>query len=358
MKRITLIAVALLSAGIVSAQTPEKKAAALVTKQTSLGCFYCGDWGWTLGHQLFDDLKASGKGVYMAVYDLDQGGYGATDNFTNPTGTAIEGSVLYDDKPGNPTFKINGKGSGTGQYPTWYSDRNQINSVVGQFASVDPVASSAVNFSITGNKVTATAKSKFWAAGNGEYYMACYLLEDDVMNVQNGQSGQVSHNAILRGSMTAASAWGEQIGNGAVAVNTESTKSYTIDIAANWQKPKLRVISVIWKKTGANKYEVVNSVLGKTGSTAIKDITHLKDISLSPNPSKDFVTVSFSALKASTLDIRVTDALGRAVYNNTMKASEGANQFTVNTSELASGVYNMTLSSEDGVVTKRLSVIQ
>lgn len=358
MKSTTLIAAALLCAGLAQAQTPQKKTIALVTKQTSLGCFYCGDWGWTLGHQLFDDLKTSGKGIYMAVYDLDQGGYGATDNFTNATGGAIESSVLYSDKPGNPTFKVNGKGAGTGQYPTWYSDRNQALNAVNTFASSDAVASSAVNFSVSGNKVTATAKAKFWAAGSGEYYMACYLLEDSIPNVQNGQSGTVIHNAVLRGSMTAASAWGEQIGNGTIAINTEATKSYTIDIASNWQKSKLRVVSVIWKKTAANKYEVVNAVHAQSGSTGIKDIAYIKDFSLTPNPAKGFVTVSFSSQKAAAVAVHITDAVGRTLYTGNIKAAQGENQSTISTSGLASGVYNLTLSSEDGAVTKRLSVVQ
>ncbi|PSK90461.1 Omp28-related outer membrane protein [Taibaiella chishuiensis] len=357
MKKSTLIAALFVCTGIAQAQTPEKKSVALVTKQTSLGCFYCGDWGWTVGHDVYEDLKTSGKGVYIAVYDLDQGAFGATDNFSNPTGSAIEGSALFSNKEGNPTFKVNGKGSGTGPYPNSYDDRNSIVSAAGQFATSDAAASSAVNYSISGTKVTATAKSKFWTASNGEYYMACYVLEDSIPNVQNGQTGKVVHNAVLRASMTSSSAWGEQIANGAVAANTEATKSYSVDIDAKWQKTKLRVVSVIWKKTAANKYEVVNVASGKPGTTGIKDLTEVSDLSITPNPAKGTVWISCYAKKATALDIRITDNLGRMLYSSSVKATEGANQYQLNTTGLASGVYNLTLSSGTGMISKRLSVL-
>ncbi len=357
MKKSTLLAVMLICAGVAGGQTPEKKSVALVTKQTSLGCFYCGDWGWTMGHDLYEDLKTSGKGVYIAVYDLDQGAFGATDNFTNATGGAIEGSVLYNDKPGNPTFKVNGKGSGSAPYPTTYDDRNAVINAVGQATTGDPAASSAVTFSVSGTKVTATAKSKFWTASNGEYYMACYVLEDSIPNVQNGQTGKVIHYAVLRGSMTSGSAWGEQIANGGVAANAESTKSYSIDIDAKWQKNKLRVVSVIWKKTAANKYEVVNAVNGKSGTTSIKDLTDVRDLSITPNPARGAVMISFTAQKAATLNIRITDNLGRTVYTNSVKASEGANYYPLSTTGLAGGVYNLTLHSGTAMISKRLSVL-
>jgi hypothetical protein len=359
MKRVVLIAlITLNAAGVAMAQTPEKKSVALVTKQTSLGCFYCGDWGWTMGHDLYDNLKTSGKAVYMAVYDLDQGAYGASDNFTNPTGAAIEHSTLYSDKPGNPTFKVNGLGQGVGQYPTWYGNKAAALTAVDQFGTTDAVASCAVNYSISGNKITATAKAKFWAAGNGEYYMTAYALEDGVMNVQNGQTGSVEHNAILRGSMTSGNVWGEQLATGAVAANTEFSKSYSIDVVSPWNKNKMRVVAVIWKKTGS-KYEVVNATIGKTGGTSIKDLSNVENLVLSPNPAADHVVVSFSALKATSLDIHITDAVGRVVYSAAAtKINQGENNITIPTTNLANGVYNVTLSAGDGKTSRLLSVVK
>lgn len=72
--------------------------------------------------------------------------------------------------------------------------------------------------------------------------------------------------------------------------------------------------------------------------------------SVSPNPANDFVTIS-NADNISVKAISITDLNGRVVKQNTYS---NVTNVQVNVSDLASGVYMMSISSDKGSVTKKI----
>ena len=82
-------------------------------------------------------------------------------------------------------------------------------------------------------------------------------------------------------------------------------------------------------------------------------------ISVYPNPAKDEATLSFSLQAQSNVQIQIVDGLGRTlntIANETM--NEGAHSVVINTSDLASGVYNVMIHTAEGTYTHRLSVVK
>jgi len=74
------------------------------------------------------------------------------------------------------------------------------------------------------------------------------------------------------------------------------------------------------------------------------------NFSVFPNPANDFVTIS-NADNISVNAISITDLNGRVVKQNTYS---NVTNVQVNVSDLASGVYMMSISSDKGSVTKKI----
>lgn len=106
--------------------------------------------------------------------------------------------------------------------------------------------------------------------------------------------------------------------------------------------------------TGINYYrlqQVDND--GKVQYSLIRNVLfELKHaVMLSPNPAKDFVTISIESLNG-TASVDVLDLSGKAVYTTVTSIPV----FKINTSTFARGNYIIRVKSADGVTTKQLLV--
>jgi hypothetical protein len=82
-------------------------------------------------------------------------------------------------------------------------------------------------------------------------------------------------------------------------------------------------------------------------------------VSLFPNPATESATLTFTLATSSKVVVSVLDALGRTVsVISDATLQQGAQRFTVPTSALAAGVYNITIRTEEGLSTHRLSVVK
>lgn len=115
------------------------------------------------------------------------------------------------------------------------------------------------------------------------------------------------------------------------------------------QAPDTLLINIVSSLEGPNKGVgstlLIDSLIMKSIITSLdKNVLGLKDLSIYPNPTSEFLNLEFEALlKPFTLDI--IDAVGR-VYENKNIAS-GTQQVSVNISALRSGTYFVRLRSEN-----------
>ncbi len=76
--------------------------------------------------------------------------------------------------------------------------------------------------------------------------------------------------------------------------------------------------------------------------------------SLYPNPANDFVTIS-TGLNSGDVSVLVYDFTGKLIENKQIKNAGTTVQYT--TSELANGVYILSIKTSDKTVTKKLTVL-
>ncbi|CAN5651439.1 hypothetical protein BH11BAC1_BH11BAC1_01380 [soil metagenome] len=90
--------------------------------------------------------------------------------------------------------------------------------------------------------------------------------------------------------------------------------------------------------------------------TSIPQQSFIPRFNLYPNPNTGIFTIDFYLDKSKPLNLGVTDVTGRTVYNETIHAEAGVQSYTLKLAQLAKGIYNLKVSGEEGMVTKRFVI--
>ena len=75
-----------------------------------------------------------------------------------------------------------------------------------------------------------------------------------------------------------------------------------------------------------------------------------------PNPASSVVNVSFKLENNSNVNVTVSDLTGKVVYTNKVNKTAGSNSFAIDTKGLNSGMYVVSVTTENGVATRRVSI--
>ncbi len=116
---------------------------------------------------------------------------------------------------------------------------------------------------------------------------------------------------------------------------------------------------VVWVQRNSTK-EVYQSGYAQRGFSSVeKENTAQELLSVYPNPATDNVRISFQPNEtANNATISVLDFTGKVVYTKQLgQLSTTLNTLDVNTADFDSGVYFVTLTTENGQRTKKLSII-
>ena len=80
----------------------------------------------------------------------------------------------------------------------------------------------------------------------------------------------------------------------------------------------------------------------------------LNGVNVYPNPATNEANVEFNLANASNVEIKVLDVTGKTIETITIdNAAAGANNANLNVANYASGIYNVTISSNEASVTKK-----
>ena len=107
----------------------------------------------------------------------------------------------------------------------------------------------------------------------------------------------------------------------------------------------------MWVSSFGNGMKVGN--LSPTGTVDFADAT--PDISLSPNPASDAVTVSFDAGKTQTVQIQITAMDGKTL-SRAHAAQKGQNRVTISLAGLPDGMYTVVVAVDGKSGVERLAV--
>ena len=108
---------------------------------------------------------------------------------------------------------------------------------------------------------------------------------------------------------------------------------------------------------GGCNFSDESTILGAEGLVGINNIVDAGTVRVYPNPVKDALRVSFGMQTTADVQITVSNALGQVVRDlGNANFAAGANTTTIQTADLASGMYVVSLRTAEGTVSRTFIV--
>jgi hypothetical protein len=116
--------------------------------------------------------------------------------------------------------------------------------------------------------------------------------------------------------------------------------------------------SFIYNPTGAGEwyYQTKTPFVRLNFDPTVGLTKNTSEISVSsfyPNPTSGETSIKFNVANESNVTLQITDLTGKVVFTKTNAIQAGSNQLSFDASSYNSGVYYLTLSSDNGTVTKK-----
>jgi hypothetical protein len=276
-----------------------------------------------------------------------------------------------------------------GGYPSVLVDRveemdpsdliDAYNNYKGNFAFADIALSYVPSAGFTFS-VKATVKPAIDLSG--DYRLALVLTEDDVHGTSAGyaQANYYSDYAPLTGAghdwfaepskVPASKMEYEFVARQIVpsptgaagslpatmTANTDYDYTFNTTINAGQKRDKMRAIVILIRNSDG---VVLNSNIMSV-PVGVSDVAAgIEAFSIFPNPASDKSAIKFNLPASGKVVVAVTDAMGRLVKTIAQETlSAGAHSIDINTADLASGIYNVTVQTEKGMMTRKLSVVK
>ncbi len=133
-------------------------------------------------------------------------------------------------------------------------------------------------------------------------------------------------------------------------------KTVNIPLAAYANNPSVLVKFVATTDYGNNMY-VDNINLSQSIPTGIKaNFDNSVSFDVYPNPTRGETNVKISAATAGKANLTVINTLGQVVYSKQVELTAGVNDFQIDAKDLSSGLYSVTVESQNGSMVKKLTV--
>lgn len=132
-------------------------------------------------------------------------------------------------------------------------------------------------------------------------------------------------------------------------------RAESINLTAYANSSEVLVKFVATSDYGNNLY-VDNINLSET-TTSIKSVdANFSSVELFPNPTSSETSLQITLINQSTVTINVLNTVGQVVYQSVSSLNAGTNAINIDTRNFAAGIYNVVIASQDGSITKKLSV--
>ena len=337
MKQSLLIVTCLLIQLSLKAQDVPQTQSTLLIKKTATWCSNCGSWGWDFFKDILDDN--SGQALLMAAhYSGNLMTSAAVDLSDNANGS------------GQPVFFLNETDINVGRNST-STKRTEVRTSVETRATESPVANAIAKARIEGNKIIVETTTKFFQEVEGNYAVAVYLMEDNVIAFQQSQGNDADHRLVLRGSGNGES-FGTNMGQTNIAAETEFKHNFDLDLFPDYNTNKLQIYTVVWK-LGTPKHQFING----TKTSNLNSLTSVGDResneglkAFTYNSGDHMVLVIDEVTTAQDVRIEAVSLDGKnllTVYNGFL--SEGRSEFNISKGmTLGAGIYAIRISTDAG----------
>ena len=136
--------------------------------------------------------------------------------------------------------------------------------------------------------------------------------------------------------------------------------------AAQWRKDSVSIntylnnSNVIFRFRGTSNYGnnlFVDNININTTMVGIEEINNTASMDVYPNPFSSNTTIEVNITENQNVKVDVYNVVGQNVFSvNKGTLSSGEHKIALNAEELPSGMYFVTLTTEKGRITKRVSV--
>ncbi|MDX1685079.1 MAG: Omp28-related outer membrane protein, partial [Saprospiraceae bacterium] len=170
----------------------------LLTKKTATWCPYCGGWGWSFMKDIMSDNRDKAV-IIGAHYSGDL----RTDDAADLVSMFGGG--------GQPVFYCDERNMRVSRSNT-STKRTEIRDIVNSNFNEMPVVNAGLEIEDNGVDLEIDVKVEFFQPTSGDYNVAVWVIEDDVVNYQSGQGPNAEHPYVFRTSVNGVT--GEQIASG------------------------------------------------------------------------------------------------------------------------------------------------
>lgn len=293
-------------------------------------------------------------------------------------GVAVHNGDPMADATYNNSSKFDG-------FPSSHTDRFILNADVGisnfenyynQRINVLTPALASITATSNGNAISIVASATFYTSFASERYkLGVIIAENNVTGTGSGynqtnyyaggSNGTMGGYESLPSTVPAADMVYDHVGrallggyNGQTgSIPATITDGQTVNYTFNYNIPATSnknemyaVVVIIDSQTG----EIVNSNKVGFATASVGDVQTI-DLAVYPNPASEKLNVTFEAQGGDYL-IQVTDLQGRVVLSESHSNLSGSQNLEVNTSNLSSGNYLLSVAQSGASFTKMISI--
>ncbi|MEQ9187949.1 MAG: T9SS type A sorting domain-containing protein [Cryomorphaceae bacterium] len=357
MKKIYALVITALLSGSVFAQgewiVPQENVG-LITKITATWCNPCGTWGWEAMEGV---LETYGEDhIVVSLYAP------SSSKLYNTAAQELADEIGYS---GTPNFAGNGLDKGTSVA--------EATAIADTFASAPTLAVPAYAIEwVNADTIVIEVKTRFFENIDGSFFLDVFMVEDHVMEEQNGHTGDVPHHMVVRKGFMPLKDSTNLILSGSAASGDEISKKYFIEVDSEWDWDELMIVSTLWMENpedpadllyvnGQKTWQEGELTIGygtdapiyyppHTWAIGVEEVEELA-FEIYPNPAKNNLTIKLSDV--ADVEVVFTDLLGKEVLHTQFTSRDLIN---IDVTEMPAGVYMVQLKTERGDLFDRVVV--
>jgi hypothetical protein len=186
----------------------------------------------------------------------------------------------------------------------------------------------------------------------GGYIEWKYKIQDN--NYRDGYKIRVNTTSLSASDFTDPAIY--SIGDNASSTNGDTT--WTQAPGADMAAYAGQQVYIAFEHDANDMFIIwIDNIIVREGPMSVEENHGVTLNSAMPNPANDGTIISYNLTEGSDVVITMTDVAGKVVYTeNRMNQPAGLNNVSVNTSELANGVYFYTVTANGVTATQKLAV--
>ncbi len=141
--------------------------------------------------------------------------------------------------------------------------------------------------------------------------------------------------------------------NSTITISTSSNGSYYWSIPSSlsyYSNYRIKITSV----SNSSIYDY--SDYFNCGGTGIEDIDFINYLNIFPNPNTGEFIIEMNITKATDLEIKLLDVIGKVIYEEKLNKYVGAYQKSIYVGDISKGIYNLQLLGGEGIINKKIII--